>query len=282
MDSFLAWYYPILFLIIGACIGSFINVVIYRYPIIMLQDKNKPKKISLFYPASHCTSCNKKILKTDNIPIISWLLRKGECRHCGSTYSIKYLITEAVFSVVYLSVFILFYPQYGINSTICILVIFSYLYCIFFIDLKHFLIPDIMTIPLIILGFISAWYNFIPITIMESVIGSIVIFTIIFITGFLFKYFRGIDAIGFGDYKLFAVGGAWCGIFHIQYLIIFSSIFGIIFYIINKKANICSTKNISYLDDIIEIKDKVIPFGPSICLSIILNVLIIFYLPYKV
>ncbi|ETO41256.1 hypothetical protein X965_11045 [Morganella sp. EGD-HP17] len=184
------------------------------------------------------------------------------------------MMTELVFGVVFLFMTVLYYPDHDVISISCFLILFSFLYCVFFIDIKHFLIPDVMTFPLIIMGFVFSYFGFISVTLTESVSGALIIYAIVFFTGFLFKYFRGIDGIGFGDYKLFAAGGAWVGVFQIQYLIIFSSVFGCVFYIINKFKTISTAKNISHLDDIGILKEYIIPFGPAICLSILSNVFI--------
>ncbi|WP_072144600.1 A24 family peptidase [Morganella sp. EGD-HP17] len=273
MSDFLIWYYPILFLVIGLCVGSFVNVVLYRYPVMMMAGHSE-KKLSLFYPPSHCTNCKNKIRKADNIPVISWIILKGKCRHCNAGFSVRYMMTELVFGVVFLFMTVLYYPDHDVISISCFLILFSFLYCVFFIDIKHFLIPDVMTFPLIIMGFVFSYFGFISVTLTESVSGALIIYAIVFFTGFLFKYFRGIDGIGFGDYKLFAAGGAWVGVFQIQYLIIFSSVFGCVFYIINKFKTISTAKNISHLDDIGILKEYIIPFGPAICLSILSNVFI--------
>lgn len=278
MSLFLSWYMPITFFIIGLCIGSFVNVVIYRYPLIMLQKYNSSfNKISLSYPASHCTTCKNKILKRDNIPVLSWILRKGRCRYCDTKFSASYLITEFLFGLVFLLTELYLYPNVGILSVIVVLVIFSYLYCIFFIDLKYFLIPDIMCYSLLFLGFISAYFTLIPTSIILSLSGSVFAYIIVYISGFIFKLIRNVEGIGLGDYKLFAVGGAWVGFFNIPYLIILSSLIGLVFYILNKKFQISSIENISYLDDLIAVKHKVIPFGPAICISIYIYILYLFY-----
>lgn len=278
MSLFLSWYMPITFFIIGLCIGSFVNVVIYRYPLIMLQKYNSSfNKISLSYPASHCTTCKNKILKRDNIPVLSWILRKGRCRYCNAKFSISYLITEFLFGLVFLFTELYLYPNVGILSVIAVLVIFSYLYCIFFIDLKYFLIPGVMCYSLLFLGFICAYFNLIPTSIILSLSGSVFAYIIVYISGFIFKLIRNMEGIGLGDYKLFAVGGAWVGFFNIPYLIILSSFIGLVFYILNKKFQFSSMDNISYLDDLIAVKHKVIPFGPAICISIYFYILYLFY-----
>ncbi|HIE4215492.1 TPA: prepilin peptidase [Proteus mirabilis] len=277
MNLFLSWYMPITFFIIGVCIGSFVNVVIYRYPLIMLQKYNSSfNKISLSYPASHCTVCKNKILKRDNIPVLSWLLRKGRCRYCDTKISINYLITEAFFGFVFLFSVLYLYPSVGILSVIAVLILFSYLYSIFFIDLKFFLIPDVMCYSLLFLGFIFSYFKLIPISIILSLSGAVFAYIIVYVSALIFKMIRNIDGIGFGDYKLFAVGGAWVGFFNIPYLILLSSFIGIIFYLLNKIFRFSSIDNLNYLDDLTSVKDRVIPFGPAICISIYIYILYLF------
>lgn len=277
MSLFLCWYIPCVIFILGLCVGSFVNVVIYRYPLIMLQNNNSTfKKMSLSYPESHCTTCKNKILKRDNIPVLSWILRKGKCRYCNTSFSIRYMITEIVFGLVFLFTELYLYPEFSLFSIAAILILFSYLYCIFFIDLKHFLIPDVMSYTLLIMGLCCAYFKLIPISIAASFSGAIFAFIIISISGLIFKIARGIDGLGFGDYKLFAVGGAWVGFFNIPYLIILASLIGILFFGLNKKYHFSSIENKDYLDDLLEQKDNVIPFGPAICLSIYFYIIYIF------
>lgn len=274
MAPFFLWFYASLAGITGLCIGSFINVVTYRYPIILKQkfannqENNTSSKISLSYPSSHCPLCKNKIKKRDNIPVFSWFLLKGKCRHCSANININYMITEAFFGLIFLASYLFLVPKCGVLLTTCFLILFCYLYCIFIIDLRNYLIPDIFSYSLIWIGLAISALKISPISPSEAIGGVITIWIIIYLTGLAFEFIRGIEGIGFGDYKLLSVGGAWTGIYNCASLLILSSILGLFFIFLNRFLYLAKEPPSELFSDLGDRKNDIIPFGPAICSAI--------------
>ena len=236
--------------ILGALWGSFANVCILRLPL----DKG------VVTGRSFCPNCKKLIIWKDNIPIISFLLLKGKCRQCKKPISFQYTLVEILSSVS----FLLIYYLYGISITTLLLIILALLLIIiFFIDLKHFIIPNTLTFPLMILGFIK---SFIPNldeifpNYIDSLIGGLFGYGIIWSIIFFYKQVRKKDGMGLGDAKLFAVIGFWFGWISIPFVIFLSSIIALL----------------SVIPDLIKNSKKMttqIPFGPYIIIGTLVYLL---------
>jgi len=228
-------------IILGALWGSFANVCIVRLP------KNK----GVVGGRSKCPKCKKQIVWYDNIPIISYLLLNGKCRKCKKPISFQYVIVELISAISFISI----YSIYGLSLTTLLLCILSLGFIIiFFIDLEHFIIPDVITFPLMALGFIksfdpnlnSMFPNYI-ISIVGGIFGYVIIWAIIY----FYKQVRKKEGMGLGDAKLLAVIGFWFGIQSIPFVIFFSSTIALISVLpalINKSKKMSSQ----------------IPFGPYI------------------
>jgi len=121
--------------VLGLAIGSFLNVVIWRVP----------RKESVVHPASHCPSCEAPIAPLDNIPVLSWLLLRGRCRHCGNPIPVRYPLVEASCAVLFAAVALRFGTDWALPAY---LVLTASLLAISIIDLEHFIVPDRITAPL--------------------------------------------------------------------------------------------------------------------------------------
>ena len=127
----LPWFFPLFAAVVGACVGSFLNVCIYRIP----------KNESVISPPSHC-GCGQRIAWHDNIPVLSWLLLRGRARCCGRPFSFRYPAVELLTSALFLACWLLFPPGKAIvGAGLCVIVI-----CALFIDLDHMIIPDVFTV----------------------------------------------------------------------------------------------------------------------------------------
>ena len=242
----------IFIIIMGALWGSFANVCIYRLPI----------EKGVVSGRSYCTKCKKKISWYDNIPIISYLLINGKCRNCKKKISLQYPLVEllSVFS------FVIVYLFYGITLTTLLLIILSLAFIIiFFIDAKHFIIPNSLTFPMMFLGFIKSFdpnLNSIFPNYVNSLIGGLLGYGIIWSIIFLYKLLRNKEGMGFGDAKLLAVIGFWFGWIAVPFVIFSSSIVALI----------------SVLPSLINKSKKFsteIPFGPFIIIGCILYIIFI-------
>ena len=234
-------------IILGALWGSFANVCILRLP----QNKG------VVSGRSYCPKCKKKIIWKDNIPIISYILLKGKCRKCKKPISSQYALVEMLSLISFVSIYYL----YGISFTTLLLIILALvLIIIFFIDLKHFIIPNTLTFPLMALGLIKSFIpnlNEIFPNYIDSIIGGLFGYGIIWSIIFFYKQIRKKEGMGLGDAKLFAVIGFWFGWISIPFVIFLSSI----------------TALISVVPDLIKNSKKMstqIPFGPYIIIGTLL------------
>ncbi len=232
----------------GSIWGSFSNVCIYRIP------NNK----SVIINRSYCPKCKNKIGWFDNIPFLSFVLLKGKCRNCNKAIGLQYFIVELLSAVS----FVIIYHFYGISITSLLLLILSiYFIIIFFIDLKHLIIPNSLTFSLMFLGFIKSFDPNLDKTIfpnyINSLIGGIFGYSIIWLIVFVYKKIRKKEGMGLGDAKLLGAIGFWFGWASIPFTIFLSSVAALIFVIpsiINKSRNMASQ----------------IPFGPYIIIGCII------------
>lgn len=203
------WFFPLVAFAVGACTGSFLNVVIYRLP----------KEESIVRPGSHC-ACGQPIAWHDNIPILSWLMLRGRARCCGRPFSVRYpfveLLTAALFLVCWLK-----YPP---AVAVCGWVFVSALLAATFIDLDHFIIPDVFTIGLGVVGvmlsgivpslhgqhsgfFLVDHTRAVLASLQGLLMGSGLVLWIALVAETLLRK----EAMGFGDVKFVGAIGAFCG-----------------------------------------------------------------------
>ena len=232
----------------GACLGSFANVCIYRLP--------KTKQI--ISGRSFCPKCKKKISWYDNLPIISFLFLSGKCRKCKKVIPLRYLIVELITGISFLLIYLNFENLYTITFLSILSLI---LIMIFFIDLENFIIPDSLNFTIIGLALLK---NFLPNfntslihEINQSIIGGMVGYLSIWLIIYLYKTFKKIDGMGFGDAKLMAGIGLLFGWQSIPFILFVSSILGLIFVVpsLIKKQKTMRTE---------------IPFGPFIIAACII------------
>jgi len=236
--------------VLGCIWGSFSNVCIYRLP----NDQSVVKG------RSFCTSCKEQIKWYDNIPFLSFIFLKGKCRKCGNKISSQYFLVEFISAIS----FIIVYHLYGISITTLLLIILSIFFIIiFFIDLKHFIIPNELTFPLMLIGFVKSFEPNLNQTIfpnyINSLIGGVFGYLIIWLIIFFYKKVRNKEGMGLGDAKLMAVVGFWFGWLSIPFTIFISSTVALVLVI---PSLIKKTKNMS----------AQIPFGPYIIIGCIIYV----------
>jgi len=212
--------YPVyIFLVfIGLAIGSFLNVVIYRLP----------NDMSIIKPRSYCPACGRAIPFYLNIPIISYLMLKGRCRYCGTKISPRYFFVELISGIIVVGYYIWLGPTW---QTLSYILLTLGLLAVFLIDYEHLIIPDQITYPGIILGFLFSFVN--PdIEILHSLIGILVggggLLLISYIGDWLFKK----ESLGGGDIKLAAMLGAFLGWQKMLFIFIAASAIGLLISII--------------------------------------------------
>ena len=226
--------------ILGLIVGSFSNVCIYRIP----------KNESIIFPASHCPKCNSNISPKDNIPLLSYILLKGRCRNCKSKISIQYPIVELLTGLIYLIIYLI----YGLSvQTLIYIILSSALIIIAFIDLNEQIVPDVISLPGIVIGFIISFFVT-YISFINSALGILVGGGIILIIGVAGSVIFKKEAMGGGDVKLAAMIGAFLGW---KYIII--SLFLGFF--------IGALAGIILILSKIKNREDVVPFGPFIVLG---------------
>lgn len=249
-------------------IGSFLNVVIYRFPKMLEQGwkrecrefladelaKNNTDKaeevMTLSKPSSSCPSCQHKIRFYENIPVISWLVLRGKCSQCHAKISFRYPLVESATAI--LSVVIA--AHYGATYTTLFLLILTWgLICLTLIDFDHMLLPDQITLPLLWLGLlVNIDGAIVPLN--DSVIGAVAGYMSLFSVFWLFKLLTGKEGMGHGDFKLVAVFGAWIGWQLLPLLILMASAVGAVIGI-----SMMVFKNHQ--------REQAIPFGPYLAIA---------------
>jgi len=241
----------ILSFVIGALFGSFANVIILRLP----------KNQNIVFPRSYCFKCQKQIAWYFNIPIFSYLMLQGKTACCKKRLNPQYIIVEALMGLL----FLLNHLYFNIFQTITLNILFFITILIIFIDFNEKIIFDIFNYSILISGLlISLLFNHlnpIDISIKNSIITALIGISLFYILRLFFLKFRNIEALGLGDIYLIAGFGSWLGFEKFLYLLIISSLLGIIYFIIFGR----------------KIKNFEIPFGSAMGLGFIS--LFYFYTP---
>ena len=230
--------------IFGLLIGSFLNVVVHRLPIMMRNelrldcewltavDAGEPEPdftqpdqpaYNLNTPRSTCPKCNTQIAARDNIPVISWLLLGGKCRHCANPISKRYPIVEALTAILGLWVASIFGPS--VEALLAITLVWT-LWTLTLIDLDTQLLPDSLTLPLTWAGLIAAASPWWPVPLTDALWGAVAGYLSLWSVFHIFRLLTGKHGMGAGDFKLLAALGAWLGWQYLPMIILLSSLVG--------------------------------------------------------
>jgi leader peptidase (prepilin peptidase)/N-methyltransferase len=235
--------YLLLIAALGLIVGSFLNVVIYRLPRMLINDWNqecreylglKPtppgelERLNLYLPMSHCTHCKKRLKPWHNIPVISYLILQGKCAYCKAKISMRYPFVEFISCVA--SVYAAWHFGFSIQ-TVGALIFTWTLIALTFIDLDYHLLPDQLTLFLLWVGLFLSMFN-VFCNPHEAIIGAISGYLIFAVVQWLFKLVTGKIGMGQGDYKFLAALGAYLGWQQLPIIILLASVIGLIFGII--------------------------------------------------
>jgi leader peptidase (prepilin peptidase) / N-methyltransferase len=238
---------PIIIFIFGAVIGSFLNVCIYRIP------RNK----SIVKPASACPGCEKPIRFYDNVPIVSYLILGGKCRHCGNKISKRYPFIELLTAVL----FLVFYKKFGLSLQLLVAFLFiSLLIVIAFIDLDFQIIPDILSIGGLVTGILLAvirpYFTYIgpKFGFLDALYGILIGGGVLFVIAYGYQLVAKREGMGGGDIKLLAMIGAFIGFKGVIFSLVSGSLFGTV---IGIPLMLIKKENTKYA----------IPFGPFLSLG---------------
>jgi leader peptidase (prepilin peptidase) / N-methyltransferase len=224
----------VLTLILGLIIGSFLNVVIYRLPRMLERswrgecaallgvEQPSEEALGLAYPASRCPHCGHPIRPWENIPVLSWLLLRGRCSACAAPIGLRYPLTELAAALLALVVVAHFGPTWQAAAA---LPLTWALLTLGLIDLDTKLLPDVITLPLLWLGLLlslAGLFSDPQAAILGAALGYLALWGVFH----LFRLATGKEGMGYGDFKLLAMLGAWLGWQHLPQIIILSALVG--------------------------------------------------------
>jgi len=232
------WLFYATVLFLGLSVGSFLNVVAYRLPLMMERDWKKdcheflelgPPKIeqrlstlNLARPASACPNCGHNLRVWENIPVLSYLFLRARCSSCGTKISVQYPIVELLTGLASICVSYTF----GVTlQTVAALLFTWILLALTLIDLKKQLLPDNLTLPLLWFGIFFSFFDLFA-DLKSSVIGAMAGYLILWSVYHLFKLLTKKEGMGYGDFKLLAALGAWAGYGYLPQIILVSSVVG--------------------------------------------------------
>jgi leader peptidase (prepilin peptidase) / N-methyltransferase len=202
----------LLFFVLGAIIGSFLNVCIYRLP----------REKSIITPGSSCPHCGKSISFYHNVPLVSYLILKGKCRHCGGQISPRYFAVELLTALLFVALF----RVLGLTFDLAVFLMFvSGLIAISFIDLEFRIIPDTLSLGGVLLGIALAFFR--PtFDYKDALLGVLAGGGVLWAIAFVYELVRKQEGMGGGDIKLLAMIGAFCGIKGVLFSLISGSLLG--------------------------------------------------------
>jgi leader peptidase (prepilin peptidase) / N-methyltransferase len=205
------WLVLLIITLLGLCIGSFLNVCAYRLPL----------GESVVHPRSRCTSCGRMLSWFDNLPVVSWVVLGGRCRTCRKPVSWMYPAVEIATALV----FVVTYLTYGLTLLSVVRVIFGCALIVLFVtDLQHKILPNVITLPGIVIGLVCS--VFLPPGWVSSLIGILVGGGFLFAIAEVYYRVRGQEGLGMGDVKLLAMIGAFLGWKLVLLTLVFASFTG--------------------------------------------------------
>jgi len=241
METFLI----IFFTCLGAAVGSFLNVLIFRVP----------EGQSIVFPSSHCPKCGHAIRFYDNIPIVSYIILRAKCRDCGEKISIQYPIVEGITALLSLLLFL----KFGLSLKYFSCFLFTAaLIAITFIDLRLQIIPDVISLPGIPVFFLCAVF-FMGLTVWESVLGILIGGGSLFLIAFVYEIITKREGMGGGDIKLLAMLGAFLGWKSLLFILFASSLLGAV---VGVTVMIIKGQDMKYA----------VPFGPFLSAAAVLYI----------
>ncbi|KQW40711.1 hypothetical protein ASC76_01360 [Rhizobacter sp. Root404] len=228
---------PLTLAVLGLLIGSFLNVVIHRMPLMMERGWRMESaellgvtieptpEITLSTPRSRCPSCGHQIRWYENIPVVSYLSLRGKCSACKAPISMRYPAIEILTGLLFAACGV----HFGAQPTVLLWCGFAAtLVALAFIDLDTSFLPDDLTLPLMWVGIVSAALGWIPVTLSASVAGAVIGYLSLWFVFHAYRLIRGKEGMGAGDFKLLAALGAWMGWQAIPSIILLSSAVGAI------------------------------------------------------
>jgi leader peptidase (prepilin peptidase) / N-methyltransferase len=257
------WFMYLFIMLLSLAVGSLLNVVIYRLPLMLhnewkeqccellaIEAKEEKQKINLFFPRSFCPSCKHMVKAWQNIPVLSYLFLRGRCANCKTSIPLRYPLIELM--TMLLSLYASWHFGFTLQLPFVLLFIWI-LIPLIFIDLEHQILPDTLTLSLLWVGLIANTQGlFTPLSI--AVLSSAGAYAGLWLFIKVFYLITGKIGMGHGDFKLYAAFGAWFGWMYLPLILLISSVSGAVIGVI-------------YLHYSNQSRDTTIPFGPFLCIA---------------
>lgn len=258
-----AWFVYTFFALLALSVGSLLNVVIYRLPLMLqrqwrqqccellhIDDKKVESRLNLFLPRSFCPHCKTQVKFWQNIPVLSYIFLMGSCSECGQKISLRYPFVEI------LTLALSLYASYYFGFTLALPFALGAIYLLIillFIDIDHQILPDCLTLGLLWLGLLANTQQ-VFIALNEAVFSAVLAYLGLWLFVQIFYLITGKIGMGNGDFKLFAAFGAWFGWVLLPIILLLASFFG-------------AAIGICYLKINNKSKDTPIPFGPFLAIA---------------
>lgn len=249
---------------IGAVVGSFLSMLVYRLPIILkrqwerdcrealaLPAADAAETFNIAWPASHCPQCRAPLKIRDNIPLFGYLLLRGRCRHCQAPIPRQYILIEALTTVAALVSIAHFGPD--LRGALAFLLTAA-LIALAFIDMREQILPDTVTLPFLWLGLLVNRAGLYA-SLDSAVVGAAGAYLFLWLVFHVFRLITGKEGMGHGDFKLFALGGAWLGWPLLPLVLLFASLTGALY-----GGTLIITGR--------QARTTPMPFGPFLCAAI--------------
>ena len=249
---------------IGAVVGSFLSMLVYRLPIILkrqwerdcrealaLPAADAAETFNIAWPASHCPQCRAPLKIRDNIPLFGYLLLRGRCRHCQAPIPRQYILIEALTTVAALVSIAHFGPD--LRGELAFLLTAA-LIALAFIDMREQILPDAITLPFLWLGLLVNRAGLYA-SLDSAVVGAAGAYLFLWLVFHVFRLITGKEGMGHGDFKLFALGGAWLGWPLLPLVLLFASLTGALY-----GGTLIITGR--------QARTTPMPFGPFLCAAI--------------
>jgi leader peptidase (prepilin peptidase)/N-methyltransferase len=244
--------FPIAAVLVGLVVGSFLNVVIHRLPRMLALDPehgiDRPPGTDVYNlarPGSHCPRCGHAIAPWDNVPVLSWIVLRGRCRHCRTPIPLRYPLVELASALGAGALTLLVSDPV---RAVAGMLLYWILLALTVIDLDHRVLPDEITLPGIWLGLLVNVPGILT-SLRSAVLGAVVGYLALWSLFHVFRLLTGKEGMGYGDFKLYALLGAWLGLSELPLVVLVASAFGSVV-----GLGLIATRRLG--------RDTPIPFGP--------------------
>lgn len=222
--------FPVMSAVLGAMTGSFLGVVAERVPAMVMEDEGCG---NLLFPGSHCPVCQHSLRAWENIPLLSWLFLRGCCSQCRTAIPLRIFLIE-LFAALFFGVTAWYAPD--VQALLALWVLAAFLLPLAMIDAQHQLLPDCLTQPLLWAGLLFHTFSH-SLPLRDALFGAVAGYLSLWLVYWAFRLATGREGLGYGDFKLLAALGAWCGWQALPSVELIAALSGIVGYFLFKNLN---------------------------------------------